>query len=246
MKTTDILIVTNDEIHAYGYSAILSGRNYASIQTHSEELAKRIAAEMKPDAAIIDTTLEKEYDGIDAAAALQKIWPCPVILIADYVDSALIEKCKRPYIYGLLVNPKADELRLAIDNALQRSEKEKRQKIETAQLQAELDTLRRQYDKKRRRNSAPADFGNGYRYCDRDCATYYHGKKLPLTVQENALLRFLASNAGFTVTLDDIANYIWDEDEEVTDNTVRTLVWRLRKNMPTDIIKSVSGIGYRI
>jgi DNA-binding response OmpR family regulator len=40
-------------------------------------------------------------------------------------------------------------------------------------------------------------------------------------------------------------DHVWEENG-ATENSVRTLVWRLRNKLPTAIISNASGVGYYI
>lgn len=246
MKMTDILILAKDEPRTNRLAKALNNKDHRPILAHSTAIAKQLTRNRRPDIAIIETTLIKDLDGIKAANVLQQAHPFPVILIAGKVDQRLIDLCKRPYIHTLLVDPKIDELHMTLELALQWSHHHMRQTLLRRQLEKEIEGLKVQCYRDRTRDSVVGDFGDGYRYSDKDCATYYHDDRLHLTVNENALLRLLASNAGLTVTFDEIERYIWEKDEEVTENSVRTLIWRLRKVLPTDIIRGVQGKGYRI
>ena len=68
---------------------------------------------------------------------------------------------------------------------------------------------------------------------------------LKLTKKENTFIRLLVAQLGVIVSFEQAVNYVW-ENEGATENNVRTLVWRLRKLLPTPIIKNASGIGYYI
>jgi len=88
-------------------------------------------------------------------------------------------------------------------------------------------------------------FGDNYHLDISICETFYHGKKIKLTKKENAFLRLLVAQLGIVVSFEQAMNYVWDE-KGATENSVRTLVWRLRNKLETDIIKNASGIGYYI
>ncbi len=77
------------------------------------------------------------------------------------------------------------------------------------------------------------------------CETFYKEKKIKLTKKENAFLRLLVAQLGIVVSFEQAVNYVWDGNK-ATENSVRTLVWRLRNKLETDIIKNASGIGYYI
>ncbi len=59
------------------------------------------------------------------------------------------------------------------------------------------------------------------------------GKRLdpPLSPSQFMLLTLLVNNEGRIVTREDVRNYVWGTDEEVTDQTIDALVSRLRKRL---------------
>ncbi|XXF41849.1 helix-turn-helix domain-containing protein [Sulfurimonas sp. NW9] len=59
-------------------------------------------------------------------------------------------------------------------------------------------------------------------------------------------MKLLLLNMGQVVTFEQATNYIWNKEELITENNLRTLVWRLRNKLKTDIIKNNQGIGYFI
>ena len=82
---------------------------------------------------------------------------------------------------------------------------------------------------------------------------YDHGSKtlrykdeiIKLNKKEVDLLEFLISNQNRVVTYDELQDNIW-VDDVMTDSAVRSIVFNLRKKLPTEIIKNLSGIGYRL
>ena len=66
-----------------------------------------------------------------------------------------------------------------------------------------------------------------------------------MTRKENRFIQLLVSNIGHTVNFEQAIDYIWGQTK-VSENNVRTLVWRLRSKLQSDIIKTVSGVGYYV
>ena len=66
-----------------------------------------------------------------------------------------------------------------------------------------------------------------------------------LTKKENKLLELLLQNQKNTVTYEMISDIIYDK-KTVNIETIRVLVKRLRDKLKSNIIKNISGIGYKI
>jgi DNA-binding response OmpR family regulator len=98
---------------------------------------------------------------------------------------------------------------------------------------------------KKNPNSSIVEFGDGYHFDININETFYQNKKIRLTKKENAFLKLLIAQLGVVVSFEQAMSYVW-EDNGATENSVRTLVWRLRNKLETDVIKNASGIGYYI
>ena len=94
-------------------------------------------------------------------------------------------------------------------------------------------------------NEPIINFGEDYHLDISICETFYKGNKIRLTKKENAFLRLLVSQMGVVVSFEQAMKYVWEENG-ATQNSVRTLVWRLRNKLENDIIKNASGLGYFI
>ncbi|MEN4045694.1 MULTISPECIES: winged helix-turn-helix domain-containing protein [Sulfurimonas] len=90
------------------------------------------------------------------------------------------------------------------------------------------------------------EFATGYHFNLKTKETFYQNQKLKLTKKESLFLKLLLLNMGQVVTFEQATNYIWNKEELITENNLRTLVWRLRNKLKTDIIKNNQGIGYFI
>ena len=79
---------------------------------------------------------------------------------------------------------------------------------------------------------------------------FINDKELTLTIREFALLEYLMSVKGRTVSKDQIINHVWNFDSNVLPNTVEVFIKRLRniisKEEPQKYIKTIRGIGYKI
>jgi two-component system copper resistance phosphate regulon response regulator CusR len=75
-----------------------------------------------------------------------------------------------------------------------------------------------------------------------------HGRHIPLTSREYALLEYLARRAGEVVGRADIAEHVWDETYDPLSNVIDVYVKRLRRKLdqasPESLIKTRRGEGY--
>jgi DNA-binding response OmpR family regulator len=80
--------------------------------------------------------------------------------------------------------------------------------------------------------------------CTRD------GCVLDLTPREFAVLRYLMSHAGATVSKQELLDHVWGENDSADHNVVQVYVSSLRRKVDRDgspsLIETVRGIGYRM
>lgn len=71
----------------------------------------------------------------------------------------------------------------------------------------------------------------------------YQNQEQTLAKKEKLLLNLLAKNMGKTVTFEQIQSYAWEGNVASTDS-IRSLVMRLRKKLPPEVIKTLIDEGY--
>lgn len=80
---------------------------------------------------------------------------------------------------------------------------------------------------------------------DREKLLYYE-KEVFLTRKEKELLVMLFSNVKKVFSSEDIIFELWYDYDDAKISSLKTLVKKLRKKLPPDIIKNVFGIGYTL
>lgn len=73
-------------------------------------------------------------------------------------------------------------------------------------------------------------------------------KKVSLSEKEQNLLKLLVLKKGFTVSYEDIMIEVWDDayDREISIDSVKILISRMRKKLPEGCITSVYSKGYTL
>jgi len=74
----------------------------------------------------------------------------------------------------------------------------------------------------------------------------YKGNTQNFSKTESAFLRLLIENKDSFISPDDIAAYVYSDNDRVESTTIRSLVSRLRKKLHEDFIESAHGFGYRL
>ncbi len=74
---------------------------------------------------------------------------------------------------------------------------------------------------------------------------YNQENEIKLTIKETDLLLLFSFNKNKSISMEDIAISVWkDYINEVSNESVKSLVSNLRKKLPKDTITNVYGIGY--
>lgn len=70
-------------------------------------------------------------------------------------------------------------------------------------------------------------------------------EEIKLNLKELKLLKFFLQHPNELLVHDRIYDYVWDYDEEYSDNSLRTYIKNLRKILGKDTIVSLKKLGYR-
>lgn len=84
---------------------------------------------------------------------------------------------------------------------------------------------------------------------DSEFKTLTHvGIIINLCASETSLLDLLISNRNITFSIDDIFNVVYEDDfeKDLSVDSVKSLLKRIRKKVPENLIKNIYGEGYRI
>jgi len=72
------------------------------------------------------------------------------------------------------------------------------------------------------------------------------GQAITLTSHEHKVLAYLMHRPGQIVSRAELTEHIYAQDFDRDSNTIEVFVGRLRKKLPTDVIETVRGQGYRL
>ena len=85
-----------------------------------------------------------------------------------------------------------------------------------------------------------------YRYDINTKDIYKENELVPLTKSEKHLLIFFFDNQNKFVTYQDIAQYIWNSDNEDKTEAIKNILKKLRKKIPEGLIENIYGAGYKL
>jgi two-component system OmpR family response regulator len=72
------------------------------------------------------------------------------------------------------------------------------------------------------------------------------GQALTVTSHEYRVLAYLMHHRDQVVSRSDLVEHIYAQDADRDSNTVEVFIGRLRKKLPTGMIETVRGLGYRL
>ena len=247
MNNKNILIIEDDEITALNLKLSLEKNAYSIVSIDSNiDDARKSIQELSPEIILIDISLEDSTDGIKLAQELREKHKIPFIFLTSHSDDAIISKAKLTEPYGYILKPfDPTSLHATIQMALFKFESEEKVKQELTELKLDKLKLEKMLYEKQDATEPIIHFGDDFHLDVSICETFYKGEKIKLTKKENAFLRLLVAQMGQVVSFEQAMKYVWEENG-ATENSVRTLVWRLRNKLEVDIIKNASGMGYYI
>jgi two-component system, OmpR family, response regulator len=73
-----------------------------------------------------------------------------------------------------------------------------------------------------------------------------NGMPLKLTSHEFRLLAYLMHHMGQVVSRTELVEHLYEQDFDRDSNTIEVFIGRLRKKIPSDMIKTIRGLGYRL
>lgn len=245
MSAIKVLIVEDDEVTAMNLKMSLEKQGYEIVSIADNAVTARNKIKIyNPDIALIDIGLQKTTDGIKLAQFIREKHPMAFLFLTAHSENEMLAKAKKTEPYGYIVKPfDPINLHTTIQMALYKFEEESKRILSIDELLSDRQQLEKLVYAKKLSDKPIVEFGDGYTHDIGLGETYYKGEKIKLTKKENAFIRLLVAQLGSVVDFDQAINYVW-ETKGATDNSVRTLVWRLRNKLPTDVIKNASGIGY--
>jgi len=72
------------------------------------------------------------------------------------------------------------------------------------------------------------------------------GRAVKLTSHEYRLLAYLMLHKGRVVSRTELVEHLYEQDFDRDSNTVEVFIGRLRKKLPSDLIKTARGLGYSL
>lgn len=243
MKKHKISIIEDDEITSLNLKLSLEKQGYdvVSVFDNVKETLQNVIFNL-PDIFIIDISLNTADDGIVLAKELKGRYALPFIYLTSHSTDEIIAQAKLTKPYGYTVKPfHPNSLHASIQMALFQSQSEKEDESDSLIVEG---LSVKELLKKKSFNAKTIPFSQKYIFNIDTNELFYNNEKVLLKQVEAIFLRLLIAKLGLVISFEEATLYILEKTKESV--SIRTLVWRLRNKLDTDIIKNASGIGYYI
>ncbi len=190
--------------------------------TSDGESALELYHQHRPDVLLLDISIPK-MNGLDLAKEIrQHDDEVKIIMLTAHDDSKRLLAATELKLTKYLVKPFSP----------------KTFKLTLALLLSEL----------QKNDSNFLNFGSAYIWNRSTEELVFKGKNIKLCEKELKLLRLLLSKKTQTTTYEDIMVVVWENsfEQEISLDSVKNLVSRLRKKLPTNFINSVYKEGYNL
>jgi len=221
-----ILIVEDEIIPANYLKKILTHEGYEVIKIVETGFdAIQVAHKENPDLILMDVMLQDHISGCDAALEISKKDPqVLIVFLTAFSDKEMIDFAVASKAFGYLLKPYRDKEILAT---------------------IELAKAHLGYSTPTVKDNNILTLVDGYTYHTESQSLFYQSKEV-LTCGPKALelIALLCKHKDYTVKIKTIHETLWDTPR--SQQTLRSLVHRIRENTSQNLIINISKVGYKI
>ncbi|MBN2894761.1 MAG: response regulator [Campylobacterales bacterium] len=218
-----VLIVEDERIPANYLKKVLLKEGYEVVSTvASGEAAIEHAGAHRPDIILMDIMLEGALSGTEAARTIRRFMPDVIIIfLTAYSETQMLDMALESRAYAYLVKPYRDkEIITTLRLAMLGSAKAPLAQPATLQLVG------------------------GYRFERESERLFLDSKEVPLGPVALRLLALLSRSPQSSVSIEQIMEHVWGES--VSQQTLRSLIHRIRDQTHKELIVNVNKVGYRL
>ena len=144
----------------------------------------------------------------------------PIIILSSFMDIEKLQKCIPLELTNFLEKPIAfDKLLEQINISIEKLEKTNRLKFKITET---------------------------ITYCKKKKCLLIDNNEFELSLYESKLLELLCDYKNQIIEFDTIIGFLSNKNEEISKNSVKNIVYRLRKKLPIDLITAHRNLGYSI
>ncbi len=183
-----------------------------------------------PEILFVDINIRGAMDGITLVKELRKIDKSPLVAyITAYSDTDTIQELSETLPEAFLKKPFCgDDIRIAL-----------------MLLSKKISSIR-QKERVAPHKKGKVQVAQDYAFDTENQELFFkESAVVDLTQKERALLSLLARKVNITVSKEELMYEVWG-GEEISETTIRDLVYKIRKKIEGIDIKTVSSYGYRL
>jgi len=175
------------------------------------------------DIVLMDILISGAIDGIEAGRYLKTRYPhILLIFISSYKDSETINLASEVNPHAYLVKP-----------------------INKHDLEASLSVVKKfKKDIPKKKIEENIIEISSYKYNKKEKSIYIDDLAVKLSLKEKICLELLITNKNNIVPIEALITQVWMGEDNNGINSLRELIYRLRKKLPNLNIKSSQGLGY--
>lgn len=223
-----ILIVEDEIIPANYLKKVLIHEGYEvlPIVTKGQE-AIYVAKREKPHIILMDVMLKDNISGCDAALAINQENPnILIIFLTAFSDKEMIDFAVKSKAFGYLLKPYRDQEILAT--------------LQLAKAQLENPPTFKEEPKE----NARLELVDSYSYDKSAQRLFFKSQEVHCGPKALELITLLCKQKNSTVKIEDILETLWDTLKP--QQTLRSLIHRIREQTSPNLIVNVNKLGYKI
>ena len=224
----NILIVENEVIPANYLTKMLTQEGYQVIDiVDTGADAIKMAKEHSFDLVLMDIMLNDSVSGCDAALEICKLRPkVMIVFLTAYSDKEMIEYAAKSCAFAYLLKPYRDKEILATMHL----------------AKAKLDSNR--FSISPQKDVYKLVLADGYIFNTNTKLLYYKDELVNIGPKALKLIDLLCKNKNNFIYNEDIIDFLWHQNK--SHQTLRSLIHRIRTKTSSNLIVSVSKLGYKI
>lgn len=222
-KSFDILFVEDEAAIRQNYVRYLKRHFHEVYEAANGQEAYEVYLQKKPQILIVDINLPK-MNGLELVQKIrQKDLATKVIMLTAHSDTSYLLEASELKLTKYLVKPVSrDELSAALKLSIR--------ELSHFKITSKLHIF----------------LQDGFIWdCDRK-ELLLHNNEVLLTNKERKVLTLLLTNPNTTFSYDDIIFDVWYDTSDDRIDALKTIIKNLRKKLPSECIKNVFGVGYKI
>ena len=223
-----ILIVEDEIIPANYLKKVLTNEGYdiLPIVTKGKE-AISVSRREKPHIILMDVMLKDNISGCDAALAIKQENPnVLIVFLTAFSDKEMIDFAVKSKAFGYLLKPYRDKEILAT--------------LQLAKAQLEKPSS----FKEEPRSNVKLELVDGYSYDKSAQRLFFKSQEVHCGPKALELITLLCKHSNTTVKIEDILETLWETKK--TQQTLRSLIHRIREQTSPNLIVNVNKLGYKI